>query len=69
MDSTDELTQTKEALLRMDDEIRHLKEELVKIKREQERGAESLGPLRNYVLGYDAKVFMAMNTTKSLQWV
>jgi len=69
MDSSDELTQTKDALVRMDDEIKQLREELAKIKKEQERGAESSGPLVNYALGYDAKAFMAMTPTKSLQWV
>jgi len=68
MDTSDELTQTKEALLKVNDEIRKLREEMSEMRKEREKDVKT-ETIESYALGYNAKEFLAMNPTKSLQWI
>jgi hypothetical protein len=67
MESTSELAETKEALQRMTDEMNQLRKDMDEMRKEHEskRAVNS----EEFALGYCAKDFLAMNPTKSLQWV
>jgi hypothetical protein len=67
MDTTDELAATKEALQRMTDEMKKLREDMDNLRKENE--AHSTLTAEDFALGYSATNFLAMNPTKSLQWV
>ena len=67
MDGPDELTATKEALLRMSSEMKQLRDEMDELRKE--KGSTSAGAMEDFALGFNATEFLAMNPTKSLQWV
>jgi len=67
VDHPDELAETKEALIRVTNEMNKMREEMAEFRKEA--GFKSAETCGGFALGFSDKEFLLMNPTKSLQWV